>query len=119
MLKLGKYGKTFEPVKVDKPLLNGDTIRLGDTKLVMLHHPGHTKGSSSYRFEVKDEYKTYQVLIVNMPSIITEKKFSDIKAYKDSSAFTTSTNPAMRTIPKRLRIGPDMTELSMIWRANI
>ena len=79
--ELGKYGKTFEPVKVDRRLQNGDTIQLGDTRLVMLHHPGHTKGSCSYLLDVKDEHKTYKVLIVNMPSIITERKFSDIPAY--------------------------------------
>jgi metallo-beta-lactamase class B len=62
---------------------NGDTIKLGDTRLVMLHHPGHTKGSCSYLFDTKDERKTYRVLIVNMPSIITERKFSEIQAYSD------------------------------------
>jgi metallo-beta-lactamase class B len=81
--ELGKFGRTFEPVHVDRRLQNGDSIRLGDMRLVMLHHPGHTKGSCSYLLDVKDERKTYRVLIVNMPSIITERKFSDIPAYPD------------------------------------
>lgn len=81
--ELGKYGKTFEPVKVDRRLQDGDAIKLGDTKLVMLHHPGHTKGSCSYLLEVKDERKSYRVLIVNLPSIITDRKFSNIPAYPD------------------------------------
>ena len=51
----------------------------------MLHHPGHTKGSCSYLFDVKDEKKTYRVLIANMPSIITDKKFNDIPAYPEIS----------------------------------
>ncbi|HMG92293.1 MAG TPA: subclass B3 metallo-beta-lactamase [Chryseolinea sp.] len=81
--ELGKYGKSFEPVHVDRRLQNGDTIKLGNMRLVMLHHPGHTKGSSSYLFDVKDERKTYRVLIVNMPSIITDRKFSGIQTYPD------------------------------------
>ena len=81
--EIGKYGMTFEPVHVDRQLRDGDTIKLGDSQLVMLHHPGHTKGSCSYLFNVKDEKKTYRVLIVNLPSIITEKKFTDIPAYPD------------------------------------
>jgi metallo-beta-lactamase class B len=81
--ELGKYGKSFEPILVDRRMQNGDTIKLGDTRLVMLHHPGHTKGSCSYLFDTKDERKTYRVLIVNMPSIITERKFSEIQAYSD------------------------------------
>jgi len=81
--ELGKYGKSFEPILVDRRMQNSDTIKLGDTRLVMLHHPGHTKGSCSYLFDAKDERKTYRVLIVNMPSIITERKFSEIQAYPD------------------------------------
>jgi len=81
--ELGKYGVSFEPVKVDRRLRNGDTIKLGDTKLVMLHHPGHTKGSCSYLLDVKDNDKTYRVLIANMPSIITDRKFEDIPAYPE------------------------------------
>src|ERR1044071_1657413 len=46
--ELSKYGTSFEPVKPDRLLHNNDTIRLGDMSLVMLHHPGHTKGSCSY-----------------------------------------------------------------------
>ena len=49
--------------------------------LVMLHHPGHTKGSCSYLFDVKDDKRTYRVLIANMPSIIIDKKFSEETAY--------------------------------------
>jgi len=80
---LGKNGSTYEPVKADRLLNDGDEIVLGDTKLKMLHHPGHTKGSCSFLLDVKDENKTYKVLIVNMPSIVTSEKFSDIAVYPD------------------------------------
>jgi metallo-beta-lactamase class B len=80
---LGKNGSTYEPVKADGLLKNGDEIVLGDTKLVMLHHPGHTKGSCSFLFDVKDDSKTYKVLIANMPTIVTDENFSDIASYPD------------------------------------
>ena len=80
---LGKEGRTYEPVKADRLLKNGDTVTLGNMRLVMLHHPGHTKGSCSYLFDVKDERKTYKVLIANMPTIVTDDKFSDITSYPD------------------------------------
>ena len=79
----GNNGSTFESVMVDRALNDGDTIKLGDMNIVMLHHPGHTKGSSSYLFDVKDKHRSYRVLIVNMPTIVTEKNFSDIPAYTD------------------------------------
>lgn len=81
--ELGKYGVTFSPIKVDRKLKDQDVIKLGNTQIVMLHHPGHTKGSCSYMIDVKDENKTYKVLIVNFPSIITDRSFSAIPAYPD------------------------------------
>ena len=71
----------FQPVKFDRILHNGDTIKLGGMALIMLHHPGHTKGSCSYLFDVKDQQRKYRVLIANMPTIVTDKKFTDIPAY--------------------------------------
>ena len=75
------HGSTFEPVTADSLMHDGDTIRSGDTKLVMLHHSGHTKSSCSYLFDTKDRQKSYRILIANMPTIVTEKKFSDVKDY--------------------------------------
>ena len=73
---------TYEPVKIDRILNNRDTIKLGTTRLVMLNHPGHTKGSCSFLFDVKDKQRSYRVLLANMPPIVTQKKFSEIPAYK-------------------------------------
>lgn len=55
---LGEGKSTYEPIKVDGVLHNGDKIRLGDMEVVMLHHPGHTKGSCSFLFDVKDPTRT-------------------------------------------------------------
>ncbi len=78
---LGGSVSLFEPVKIDRVLHNGDVIKLGNTQLVILHHPGHTKGSCSYLFTVKDNKRLYKVLIANMPTIVTDKDFTDIAAY--------------------------------------
>lgn len=79
--ELGKYGVTFKPITPDFLLKNNDKIKLGNTTLTMLHHPGHTKGSCSFIFKTKDENRKYKVLIANFPSIIIDHKFSDAKAY--------------------------------------
>jgi len=77
---------SFAPVKADSLLKDGDTIRLGDATLVMLSHPGHTKGSCSYLVRTKDEKKDYTVLIANLPTIIVDQKFDDVKAYPGIAA---------------------------------
>src|SRR5580765_6474083 len=56
----------FEPVKVDGTLKDSDTISLGGTVLTAHHHPGHTKGSTSFTLNVQEGSKTYRVVIANM-----------------------------------------------------
>ncbi len=96
--ELGHYGTSFKPVKADRLLHDGDTIRLGDMQLVMLHHPGHTKGSCSFLLTVKDDQRSYIVLIANMPTIVTDKRFSDINAYPGIASDYAYTFKAMKKI---------------------
>jgi metallo-beta-lactamase class B len=83
---LGGKGSTYQPVVVSRYLRNGDSVQLGGMKLVMLHHPGHTKGSCSFLFTVSDKNKSYRVLIANMPTIVTDEKFSAIATYPGISS---------------------------------
>ena len=95
---LGKYGTTFKPVKPDRLLHNNDTIKLGEMQLVMLHHPGHTKGSCSFLFTVKDDQRSYRVLIANMPTIVTDKPFAAITTYPEIASDYAYTLKAMKNI---------------------
>ena len=66
--------------------------------MVLLHHPGHTKGSCSFLFDVKDEQKIYRVLIVNMPTIVTHKKFNEVSAYPEIAKDYAYTLAAMKKL---------------------
>ncbi|MGF7077366.1 subclass B3 metallo-beta-lactamase [Mucilaginibacter sp. 3215] len=90
--------RTFRPVKADRILHNGDSIKLGNMKLTILHHPGHTKGSCSYLFDAKDNKRNYRVLIANMPTIVTDKKFSDIPSYPNIAKDYAYTLKAMKDL---------------------
>lgn len=59
----------FEPVKVERRLKDQDTITLGGVTLTAHHHPGHTKGATSYTFTVRENGRDYRVVIANMGSI--------------------------------------------------
>ena len=96
--ELGKYGTSFKPVKPDRLLHDGDTIQLGSMKLVMLHHPGHTKGSCSFLFTVTDDKRSWRVLIANMPTIVTDKSFTAINSYPDIAKDYAYTFKAMKNI---------------------
>lgn len=96
--EMGKYGLTFKPIYANKLLHNNDTISLGGTSLVFLHHPGHTKGSCSFLFKVKDEQRSYTVLIANLPSIITDRRFAEVREYPDIANDYAYTLKAMKQI---------------------
>lgn len=96
--EFGQDGPTFAPIAVDRHLIDGDTIKLGTMDVIMLHHPGHTKGSSSYLFDVVEGSKSYRVIIANMPTIVTSKKFSDIPSYPDMAKDYAYTFNAMRKL---------------------
>lgn len=96
--ELSIYGTSFEPVMPDRLLHNNDTISLGGMQLVLLHHPGHTKGSCSYLFTVKDEQRSWKVLIANMPTIVTDKPFPAITAYPEIEKDYAYTFDAMKNI---------------------
>ncbi len=95
---LGGHGSTYQPVKPDRLLHDGDTIQLGDMQLVMLHHAGHTKGSCSFLFTVKDSIRTYKVLIANLPTIVTDKPFASITTYPEIASDYAYTLEAMKNI---------------------
>lgn len=96
--EMGKYGETFEAVTPDKLLKDQSKIKLGGTKLTLLSHPGHTKGSCSYLVDVKEGSKTYKVLIANLPSIIIDGKFSDVKTYPEIQKDYAYTFNAMKNL---------------------
>ena len=96
--ELSKYGMMFKPMHADRLLHNGDTISLGDMQLLMLRHPGHTKGSCSFLFTVHDSTTTYRVLIANMPTIIVDKPFADVTAYPNIAQDYAYTLQAMKQI---------------------
>jgi len=71
----------FTPVKVDRRLKDGDTISLGGTVLTAHHHPGHTKGATSFTLDVREAGKTYRVGIINSGSINPGVKVSGMPKY--------------------------------------
>ena len=103
----------FAPVKVDKILHDKDVITLGDVKLTMLHHRGHTKGSCSYLLDVKDEKKTYRVLIANMPSIVTDKHLDKIAEYPEIAKDYAYTLKALKSLSFDLWVASHASQFNL------
>ena len=71
----------FKPVEVDQIIQQGDVIVLGDVRLTVHEHPGHTEGSSSYTLVVNESGREYKVAILNMGSINAGNKLVDEPTY--------------------------------------
>ncbi len=77
----GSKGPTFKAVKADGILHEHDTVKLGGMKIVALHTPGHTIGATSFLFDVKDDKRTYRVIIANMPTVLDDADLHGMATY--------------------------------------
>jgi metallo-beta-lactamase class B len=59
----------YRPTKVDRVMHDGEEVRLGGTVLVAHLTPGHTKGCTTWRMQVTEGGKTYNVVIVGSPNV--------------------------------------------------
>ena len=51
--RFGGAKPLFAPVTVDQRLEDGDVVRLGDAAVTVHHHPGHTRGATSFTLTVR------------------------------------------------------------------
>lgn len=110
---LGGKVSSYTPLKADRLLKNGDSVKLGNMALVLLHHPGHTKGSCSFLFKVNDGKKTYRVLIANMPTIVTHEKFDQINAYPEIAKDYAYTLAAMKKLSFDIWLSSHASQFSL------
>lgn len=72
---------SFAAVEVDRRLKGQDTIALGGVTLTAHHHPGHTKGATSFTLTVSEGGRDYRVIIANMGSINPGVTVSGMPSY--------------------------------------
>jgi metallo-beta-lactamase class B len=53
-----------KPHPIDRVIHDGDTVTLGGTTLTAHLTPGHTRGCTSWSFQVTEDGKTYDVVII-------------------------------------------------------
>lgn len=55
---------TYPPVKVDRPLRNGESVELGGFRMTAHFTPGHTRGCVTWTLQASENGKVYDVVIV-------------------------------------------------------
>jgi metallo-beta-lactamase class B len=90
---------SFDAVKVDRRLKDQDTVTLGGVTLTAHHHPGHTKGATSYTFTVREGGRDYRVGIVNMAGINAGVTVSGMPKYPTIADDYARTFAAQKALP--------------------
>jgi len=90
---------SFKPIEVDGIVGDGEVIELGDLRLTVHEHPGHTEGSSSYSMSVRENGRDYQVVIANMGTINAGKKLLQGPTYPGVADDFASTYRRQKAMP--------------------
>jgi metallo-beta-lactamase class B len=90
---------SFAAVKVDRRLKDQDTVELGGVTLTAHHHPGHTKGATSFTLTVREAGRDYRVGIMNMAGINGGVTVSGMPNYATIADDYARTFAAQKTLP--------------------
>lgn len=93
------FGDTlpFTPVMVDRVIKDGETIKLGGTKLKTILMPGHTKGSTAWSMEITDAGRKLNVLFLSSASS-PGYRFYNNSGYPDIIAVYEKTFARLKTL---------------------
>jgi len=71
----------FPPAKVDRVLHDGDTVSLGGTTLTAHLTAGHTKGTTTWTLDERDDGRNLHVVIVGSPNVNPGYKLVNNRTY--------------------------------------
>jgi metallo-beta-lactamase class B len=71
----------FPPVRVDRILVDGDTVRVGDVTMTARHTPGHTPGTTTWLTSVRDGGRSYRVVFPGSTTINPGTRLVDRPSY--------------------------------------
>lgn len=100
-----QYHQHWTPVKVDRVLHDGDTVRLGGITLVAHLTPGHTKGCTTWTTEVITNGKPYHVVIVGSPNVNPGYKLINNKLYPQIASDYEKTFRVLASLPCDVFLG--------------
>ena len=103
----------FEPVRVDRRLGDGDAVALGGVTLTAHHHPGHTKGATSYTLTVRENGRDYRVVIANLGSINPGVTVSGMPKYPTIGDDYARTFAAQKALPVDVFLASHASQFGM------
>jgi metallo-beta-lactamase class B len=95
----------YKPTKVDRVLHDGEEVKLGGTSLVAHLTPGHTKGCTTWTLKVKENDKTYNVVIIGSPNVNPGYRLVNNSAYPQIAEDYEKTFKVLKSLPCDIFLG--------------
>ena len=95
----------FPPVKVDRVLHDGDTVKLGDTVLTAHLTAGHTRGTTTWTFDETEAGRSLHVVIVGSPNVNPGYKLVGNKAYPQIASDYAHGFQVLKSLPCDIFLG--------------
>jgi metallo-beta-lactamase class B len=99
------YKEGWKPCVVDRVLQDGDIVSLGDVKLTARLTPGHTRGCTTWVFQVKDAGRVRNVVIVGSPNVNPGYELITNRDYPEIADDYAKTFRLLRTLPCDIFLG--------------
>lgn len=95
----------YAPTKADGVLHDGEEVKLGGAVLVAHLTPGHTRGCTTYTMKVKENGKTYNVVIIGSPNVNPGYKLVNNSVYPGMAADFERTFRVLKALPIDIFLG--------------
>jgi metallo-beta-lactamase class B len=95
----------WKPCTVDRVLENGEEVKLGGVTLVARRTPGHTRGCTTWTWQVAEGDKTYNVVVIGSPNVNPGYRLVDNKDYPEIAADFASTFRTLKALPCDVFLG--------------
>jgi metallo-beta-lactamase class B len=104
----GQYFYTtarWAPCKVDRVLNDNDTVTLGGVTLTAHLTPGHTRGCTTWTWQVQDASKTYNIVVIGSPNVNAGYRLVNNADYPKIAADYEKTFAVLKSLPCDIFLG--------------
>jgi acetyl esterase/lipase len=95
----------WDPCKVDHVLKDRDEVKLGGVTLVARLTPGHTRGCTTWTWQVEDSGKKYNVVVIGSPNVNPGFQMVDNKDYPQIADDFARTFEVLKSLPCDVFLG--------------
>jgi metallo-beta-lactamase class B len=115
----GQYLYTTDrwtPCKVDRVLKDRDEVKLGGVTLVARLTPGHTRGCTTWTWQVEDGGKKYAVVAIGSPNVNPGFQLVNNKEYAEIADDFATTFKVLKSLPCDVFLGAHGSYYGMVER---